>query len=303
MAGLGQEVRTNWSLRARMFGDVVVNGSNHPAWFFEDITQSTFGASGFMGDRTSIGAHIEVPEGKLIKIDFNNFSSMNHTIHLHGLDVDQQNDGVGTTSFEVPPMGSNTYEFVAPHAGTYHYHCHVDTVLHYVKGMFGTVIVRPPDSSINKAWVGGPTFDEEVLWQTSAVDTTWLDNLLTSGDECARFAPDGFLLNGRQSAAAKNDPYSRIDVAAGKTVYLRLVNSSYLWQRVDLGGLPFDVVASDGRPIPNPINATSWELGPGERYDLMFTVNQAGQWTPVISYLDDYTGGVVNTVESLITVS
>ncbi|MBC8370881.1 MAG: multicopper oxidase domain-containing protein [Planctomycetes bacterium] len=302
MAGLGQTVKNTWSLTASMNGSVNINGSSHPAWFF-DSSGAFMPSNGFMGDRSSIGAHLEVVEGQLVTINFTNRSNMAHTIHLHGLDVDQANDGVPTTSFEVAPMGTNAYQFIAPHAGTYHYHCHVDTVLHYAKGMFGTIIVRPPNGSTNQAWAGGPTFDKEALWQASTVDTFWSDNLLVSGTETARFNPDGFLINGLDTPAAKTDVHTRIDCAAGDTVYLRLSQSSYLWSRYELDGIPFQVVASDGRPYPTPVNATELEIGPGERYDIMFTAPAAGTYTPRISFLDDYTQNVVGFAETKINVS
>ena len=95
-----------------------------------------------------------------------------HTIHFHGLDVDQQNDGVPATSFSVS-QGSYTYNFTAPHAGTYQYHCHVDTHQHYEMGMFGTVIIRPSDGNTTNIWDGGPAFDKEYIWQLTTFDSTW----------------------------------------------------------------------------------------------------------------------------------
>lgn len=299
MAGLGQNVGTSFSLRSRMNGTLVVAGRSYTAWYFSDGS-GMFGR-GFMGDRDVPSAHIEPIEGQLISVDFFNQSMMPHTIHFHGLDVDQQNDGVPSTSFEVPPMGSYTYRFVAPHAGTYHYHCHVDTVLHYARGMWGAVIVRPPDGATNRVWAGGPTFDEEVLWHLHTVDTSWLQ-LQQSGTGTARHRPDGFLLNGLETAAARTDPYTRVRVQQGRTACLRLVHAGYQWARVSLGGLPFEVVATDGRPMRQVQKATSLEIGPGERYDLLLTPGQAGSFPGRVEYLDDYTGRILGSVETVVEV-
>ncbi len=65
-----------------------------------------------------------------VNIVFSNPSPESHTIHLHGLDVDQANDGVPSTSFNIPLNGTGSYQFVADHAGTVLYHCHVTTTLH-----------------------------------------------------------------------------------------------------------------------------------------------------------------------------
>ncbi len=227
---------------------------------------------------------------------------MPHTIHLHGLDVDQQNDGVPQTSFSIPPFESYTYEFIAPHAGTYHYHCHVDTVVHYHRGMSGAVIVRPPDGSIHRAWDGGPTFDEEVAWHMGTFDMAWKD-IPVSGPETARHRPNVFMLNGKQSAEAKTDPFTVLNVNVGQTAYIRAINSAYQWGRVSLGGLPFNVVASDGRPMRKVQTVKSLEIAPGERFDIIFDAVAPTQVEATIDYLDDYTRNVIGQAATLLTVT
>jgi len=300
MAGLGNKVGTSFTLRARMNGTTTIAGQSVQAWYFTD--GSPMNGKGFMGDRYLPSAHLEPIEGQPITIKFTNNSLMPHTIHLHGLDVDQQNDGVPTTSFEVAPQGSYTYTFVAPHAGTYHYHCHVDTVIHYARGMIGAIIVRPPGGSTSIAWAGGPAFDEEVLWQLHTADTTWF-SMYASSSLNARFHPDAFFINGKETAAAQADTFSKIVTTVGKQVYLRLLNCGYHWGRVTLGGAPFEVVASDGRPMKQSYTATTLDLGPGERYDLLFTPTAVGTTAGRVEYLDDYTGAVLGTAETLIQVT
>jgi FtsP/CotA-like multicopper oxidase with cupredoxin domain len=283
-----------------MNGFVSTAKGNVRCWYFTDGT-SMMGGSGFMGDRLLPSAHFEAIEGKKITVSFFNQSMMDHTIHLHGLDVDQRNDGVPSTSFSVPRMGRATYTFIAPHAGTYHYHCHVDTVLHYEMGMVGAVIVRPPNGSIKQAWTNGPSFDEEVLWHLHTMDTSW-HNQTTSGPRTVRHRPDVFLLNGKEASGAMQDLYSRIVLPQGKTAYLRLLNCGYQWARVSLGGLGFQVVASDGRPMRNFQSAKAWELGPGERYDLVFQGKVKGTTLAKVEYLDDFTGKVLGEVKTQVVV-
>jgi FtsP/CotA-like multicopper oxidase with cupredoxin domain len=298
MAGLGQNIGTNFAMRARMNGNAVYDGQAVNIWYF-DYDASNMG---FMNDRHLPSAHIEPIEGELTRIEFVNQSSMPHTIHLHGLDVDQANDGVPQTSAVVPPLGSFTYEFVAPHAGTYHYHCHVDTIVHYHRGMGGAIVVRPPDGATDRAWDGGPTFDEEVLWHLQTFDMAW-KNELASSAQTARHRPGVFLLNGLQTADATADPFTRVDLAVGQTAYIRLLNHAYQWARVSLGGLPFQVVATDGRPMLQVPTVESWELGPGERYDLLLDTTTPAAVTAAIDYLDDYSGQLLGSVGTEIVVS
>ncbi len=299
MAGLGGNVNTNLYLRAQMAGSQEVAGQSVVPWFFTDSSMGM--GKGFGGDRYFPGAVIEPIEGKAISLTFDNMSPMDHTIHLHGLDVDMANDGVPLTSFPVGAMQSFTYLFNAPHAGTYMYHCHVDTVLHLARGMHGTVIVRPPDGSTNKAWDGGPTFDEEVLWHLSTYDTNWA-SLTNSGPDTARMKPDAFLLNGLETKDARTDWCSRVEFGVGQTAYLRVTNTSYQWARVRLGGQQFQVVASDGYPLAQAFTTREIELGPGERYDLLLTGFAAGDYPGRVDYLDDY-GNVIGTVKTRIVVA
>ena len=298
MAGLGQNVNTHFTVQSWMNGSTDFDGEQVGVWFFD----SELSGMGFMGDRQLPSAHIEPIQGEPIEIDFTNWSGMPHTIHLHGLDVDQANDGVPQTSFVVEPGESYTYQFIAPHAGTYHYHCHVDTVIHYHRGMSGMIIVRPPDGATNRAWDGGPNFDEEVAWHLHTFDMTW-KNLVTSGPATARHRPDVFLLNGKQSASAIADPYTQLNLAVGQRAYIRLLNSSYQWARVALGGLGFDVVASDGRPMLQVPTTDTWEIGPGERYDLLFEGVKPAVLDATVDYLDDYTGKILGQAATQIVIS
>ena len=194
MAGLGNNIGTQFHLRSLMNGRTSVGGTDYTAWYFAPQGSGTHGR-GFMADRQMPSVHMECIEGQQTVISFKNESFMPHTIHLHGMDVSQRADGVPNTSLTILPQQTYDYRFLAPHAGTYHYHCHEDTLLHYARGMLGAVIVRPPNASTNTAWTGGPTFDEEVLWQLQTVDTSWMTQFV-SGPPTARFRPDGFLLSG-----------------------------------------------------------------------------------------------------------
>jgi FtsP/CotA-like multicopper oxidase with cupredoxin domain len=167
--------------------------------------------------------------------------------------------------------------------------------------MHGTVIVRPPDASTNLAWVGGPSFDEEVLWHLSSYQLDFA-NLSSTGPTTVRMKPDAFLLNGLETPAARQDVCSRIVFGAGQTAYLRVSNTSFQWARVRLGGHAFQVVASDGYPMAQAYATNEIELGPGERYDLLLQGFPVGDFPGRVDYLDE-TGGVIGTVRTRIVVT
>lgn len=283
----------------------MADGRTISTWYF---------GSGFNGDRTVPSPVIEGVQGQTVNVTLN--SMMEHTIHLHGLDVNQANDGVPATSGSVG-MGqalgtSYTYTFTAPHAGTYMYHCHVDTVLHFEMGMYGTVIIRPSDGSTNKAWNNGPTFDKEYIWHLHTFDSTWqggggmggggMGGGMATGAPTARHRPDYFMINGRDGGNTLNDTTTAIRAAAGKKVLIRATGVGYQPAVVRLGGLAFDVIASDGRPLPNPIRTTSQLIAPGERYDLLLTMPSSGTRTATVDYYDIRRGGILGSASTSITV-
>ena len=282
------------SLNARMGGrQIMADGTPIQTWFF---------GNGFNGDRTVPGPVIEGIEGEAVQVTLS--SDMPHSIHLHGLDVDQANDGVPSTSGYVARMRGGgmmnfgrvrgytnlgspfTYTFIAPHAGTYMYHCHVDTVLHVEMGMYGTVIIRPPDGSPYVAWAGGPAFDKEYIWHLHTFDSSWHSNMggMVSGPATVRHRPDYFMINGRDGNDTLIDTATAIEAGPGQQTLIRLNNVGYQPALVQLGGLEFEVIASDGRPLADTLRTTSQLIAPGERYDILLTMPLSGNWTAIVDY-------------------
>jgi len=83
------------------------DGTAVPIWGYGWVTD------GFI---TLPGPLLSYNEGQQVDLNFTNPSPESHTIHLHGLDVDQANDGVPATSFQVVTGGSTVYS--VPSYGT-----------------------------------------------------------------------------------------------------------------------------------------------------------------------------------------
>ena len=51
------------------------------------------------------------------------------------------------------------------------------------------------------------------------------------------------------------------------------------------------------------VTTDNWEFGPGERYDLLIQSNAPFSGLGTISYLDDYSGGVLGEVSTEINIT
>jgi FtsP/CotA-like multicopper oxidase with cupredoxin domain len=90
------------------------------------------------------------------------------------------NDGVGHLTFEIG--GEYTYQWQAAEAGTYFYHCHRNTTLHFEMGMYGLLIVDPnvpgapfADGGAGQCHVGNAleSYAAEALWVADDFDIRW----------------------------------------------------------------------------------------------------------------------------------
>jgi len=227
---------------------------------------------------------LEVTEGDTVEVVLTNIGPkkegirrLAHTIHFHGLDTDQANDGVPHTSVPIQVGESFTYRFTATHAGTYFYHCHVDTVEHLQMGMFGAFIVKAKDGA--KAWTGGPAYDKEYTFVLNEIDPVWHE-AVEAGESYDRtdFHPRYWTINGKAYPDTEKNPDSMIEGKVGETVLIRLINAGYEPHSFHMHGHHFQVAASDGRPLPEPVEKDTVLLGPGERYDLLVTFTQSGMY-------------------------
>jgi FtsP/CotA-like multicopper oxidase with cupredoxin domain len=89
------------------------------------------------------GPTIRVPRGVIFHADSQGQGPPPHTIHWHGIEPTPMNDGVGHCSMEI---GQYTYQFQPNFIGTYFYHCHRNTVQHFEFGLYGMLLVEPPDA-------------------------------------------------------------------------------------------------------------------------------------------------------------
>jgi hypothetical protein len=221
-------------------------------WSFEDPTtkvRATFPAPTLrMRQGALVHSKVETRSGS-------------HTIHHHGIEPTTVNDGVGHVSFEV--NGVYTYQMQPTCAGTFLFHCHKNTVLHFEMGMYGFLIVDPPivplpigtPAGSRQAFVGGPWYQAEAAWVFDDVDPRWhkMDfDAGLCGDDVGlnRFEPKYFLVNGLPYNTKTRTNAQRAKVRRGRTILLRLLNAAYSQLVLTMpNGPQMQVVAVDGRPL------------------------------------------------------
>ncbi|MFI5709512.1 multicopper oxidase family protein [Kribbella sp. NPDC051620] len=194
---------------------------------------------GFTLNGSSPGPLIQARQGDLVEVTLVNESVRDGaTLHWHGIDVPNAEDGVaGVTQDAVPVGGKHVYRFKAEDRGTYWYHSHQVSSEEVRDGLFGTIVI-------------GGAQDDVV----AAIHT--YDGKRT--------------INGRTGE-------QRLAVAAGKKVRVRVVNTDNTLVRTGLTGAEYKVVAVDGREVHEPTPTTAaFPLAAGARVDLEAVVPAAG---------------------------
>jgi FtsP/CotA-like multicopper oxidase with cupredoxin domain len=241
---------------------VMKDGSQLQFWGFKDPNISG-------SDSPWPSMTIRVKQGQIVHCEFRP-SKGAHTIHWHGIEPTTMNDGVGHTSFEVDDF--YTYQWCAHQAGTYLYHCHKNTVLHFEMGMYGVLIVDPitkspdtknpnylydpftPGSTAEAPGItAGAPYGAESILVFDDVDPVWhklSHNAGMCGDDVGldKFNPRYFLINGVHNGITQTDKRTVTRTTAGKNVLVRLANASYSKLHVTLD-IDAWIVEVDGRPL------------------------------------------------------
>lgn len=243
---------------------------------------------------------IRVEQGDEVWIILENTHYFPHTIHFHGVDHAYQNDGVPITSEKpVLPGEKRIYKLKPRQAGTFFYHCHVQTDKHLLLGLQGLFIVEEnrPNNWLQTFNIGGgkvrhpsqairEQFEQEYDLHFQSVDRArhepvakfkdprliakaiHRDNDTTDGSE------DYFLLNGRSFPYTLRE--SLIVVEPEQKIKLRLLNGRPEVVALHIHGHKATVTHADGVPYAKPITRDVYELAPAQRLDLTLWTHDDG---------------------------
>ena len=201
---------------------------------------------GYTLNGTSPGPEIRAKRGDLVEVTLENESVPDGvTLHWHGVDVPNAEDGVaGVTQDAVQQGDSHVYRFVAEDTGTYWYHSHQVSHSQVRGGLFGSLVVEPAE--------GLPADVHDVV---AAVHT--YDGIPT--------------VNGSAQQLRESVP-------SGTVARVRVTNTDSSLLSAWVVDEPFRVVAVDGRDLnePTEITGQTVKVGGGARVDLEVQVPDDG---------------------------
>jgi manganese oxidase len=188
------------------------------------------------------GPWLKVDVGDKVRIVLDNQLPQSTAIHFHGIETPNEMDGVpDVTQRSVKPGGKFTYEFVAkgPALGMYHSHHHAE---HQV-----------PDGLLGVLQIGDPPLPAGVGPVTQQVPMVLNDAGVI-----------GLSLNGKSFPAT-----APVVARVGDWVEITYLNEGMQIHPMHLHGLPQLVIGKDGFALPQPYQADTVAVAPGERYTVL----------------------------------
>jgi FtsP/CotA-like multicopper oxidase with cupredoxin domain len=290
-----------------MNGSITMDdGRNVTIWGFTDSDAGQMGGMDMGGDFPSPA--MRVTAGQVVHTRLNVQGMMwNHTIHHHGIEPADHADGVGHITWDVD--GLYTYQWRPVHPGTYFYHCHTNTVLHAEMGMYGALIVDPPEGQ-GTLYSRGPNYDSECFWVVDEIDSSW-HTLAWDAGTCGadvglnQLRPNYFVITGVDASgtSAMNLPPISGDIQAGQKLLARYVCAGYHPQQVHIPSyLNAKIYMSDGRPLPNAVSTNGFRAISGERYDIIMQPTRRGNYTISFDIKDWVSGKTWGTAKTNVVV-
>ena len=212
------------------------------------------------------GPMLILNRGQPVKITVVNHLPEPTAVHWHGIELESFPDGVpgwsGSPGRIMPPIApkdSFIAEFVPPRAGTFIYHTHNNEQLQMGSGLYGALLVVPPDRPYK------PDIDKLFI---------------VGGSGPADSLPDG------QSPGYVNGSTSPrpVDLKVGTTYRLRFININPDWRVLfailsESGYATWRPLAVDGADIPvsqRRQRPAQFLTGPGMTADFEFTPTSPG---------------------------
>ena len=215
------------------------------------------------------GPTIRVTVGDRVRLNVTNDLPEPTSVHWHGLIVPNEMDGVAyITQPPIEPGETYTYEYTVIQAGSFFYHSHLEPDRQQALGMYGALIIDPAPGAETEEWDLEYTIQLQEWLECEGY--TYPAMLMEGG------LPNFFTINGKAYPATDTIP-----MRVGERILFRFIGSSNNFiHPMHIHGGPFTIVATDGNPVPegSQIEKDTVDVGPGERYDVVWTAREPGRW-------------------------
>ena len=239
------------------------------------------------------GPRIDVEQGERIRMVVTNHLPESTSLHWHGMVLPNEMDGPAEiTQAPIPPGGRYVYEFIAGQTGTYFYHSHDHSDRQQALGLYGALIIRPTKNAENIARarantvnatvpasaIANPADEPKADYEYILQLQEWLhrDGLTYPAMIMEGGLPNYFTINGKAYPSTDT-----IRMRVGETIRLRFIgtNNNFVHPMHVHGG-PFEVIARDGEYLQPHARffADTVNVGPGQRYDVIWTARKPGKW-------------------------
>jgi FtsP/CotA-like multicopper oxidase with cupredoxin domain len=214
------------------------------------------------------GPTLRFRQGDRVRINVTNRLPNTTTVHWHGLVLPNVMDGAARiTQAPIENGQVYRYEFTAIQAGSFFYHSHDHVDRQQALGLYGALIIDPSAA-------------EEVVadHEYTILLQEWLirEGLTYPAMPMDGGQPNYFTINGRAFPAT-----DMIRMKVGETLKVRFIGSSSGFiHPMHIHGGPFVVVARDGETLApsGRFKADTLNVGPGQRYDVIWTALKPGKW-------------------------
>ena len=213
------------------------------------------------------GPQIRVTVGDKIRVRVKNDLPDPTSVHWHGLVIPNAQDGAAdVTQPPIKPGETFTYEYTVPQTpGTFFYHTHVAPDRQQALGLYGAFIID--DAAAQR------DYTQEYIVELG--EWRVMDGKTFPAMEFDGMLPNFFTINGKSYPATE-----MIKAKVGDRIQFRFIGSGQFIHPMHIHGGPFEIVATDGNPVPESarLKKDTVLVGPGERYDVVWTAREPGKW-------------------------
>lgn len=274
---IGADGAKEWTITMEIVDWEITPGQTVKAWTYNGTVPGPT-LRGEVGDR--------------IRVKFINKLPMATDVHMHGMVLPNDMDGVAPLTQDLIDPGEEfTYEYVVEKPAVAMYHPHHHGQMQVPNGMWGSMIFSPPGGGGSSTYqiprgrtISGVEIPEDV-------QPVLEENMVLNDAGVI-----GLSLNGK--GFPSTEPYS---MNVGDWAIFNYYNEGYQVHPMHLHQFPQLVIGRDGIPLDSPYWADTLTVAPGERFTVLFQADKPGVWVwhcHILNHAESETGmiGMVTAI-------